>query len=104
MDETPTVTRFGSDPPPAASKKRRGISLVWAIPIVAALIGAFLAYKAYTDQGPTITISFQTAEGLEAGKTKLRYLDVEVGTVQSVVIGTDLKHNQAGTSYISVWF
>src|SRR3954447_10139367 len=92
MDETPTVTRFGSDPPPAASKKRRGISLVWVIPIVGALIGGLLAYKAYTDQGPTITISFQTAEGLEAGKTKLRYLDIEVGTVQSVVIGTDLKH------------
>src|SRR4051794_18218198 len=92
MDETATVTRFGSDPPPAASTKRRGISLVWAIPIVAALIGAFLASKASTDQGPTITISSQPAEGLEAGKTKLRYLDVEVGTVQSVVIATDLNH------------
>src|SRR3954452_12912089 len=92
MDETPTVTRFGSDPPEAESKKRRGISIVWLIPIVAAVIGAFLAYKAYTDQGPTITIAFESAEGLEAGKTKVRYLDVEVGTVQSVVIGTDLKH------------
>src|SRR3954452_20418734 len=91
MDETP-VERLGPKPPAAMVKRRRGISLVWAIPIVAALIGAFLAYKAYTDRGPTITISFETAEGLEAGKTKLRYLDIEVGTVQSVVIGTDLKH------------
>src|SRR3954465_10287030 len=92
MNEITVAHRSASDLPEAEIKKRRGISIVWLIPLVAALIGAFLAYKAYTSQGPTITISFQTAEGLEAGKTKIRYLDVEVGTVQSVVIGTDLKH------------
>lgn len=92
MNENAPAARSGSEPPEALVKRRRGISVVWAIPIVAALIGLFLAYKAYTDQGPTIRISFQTAEGLEAGKTKIRFLDVEVGTVQSVVIGDDLKH------------
>ena len=92
MNEATAPARSGSEPPEALVKRRRGISIVWAIPIVAALIGAFLAYKAYTDQGPTITLRFQTAEGLEAGKTKIRFLDVEVGTVQSVVIGDDLKH------------
>ena len=92
MNETTAAGRSVSEPPEALVKRRHGISVVWAIPIVAALIGAFLAYKAYTGQGPTISISFQTAEGLEAGKTKIRFLDVEVGTVQSVVIGGDLKH------------
>ena len=72
-------------------KKRSGISVVWAVPLVALLIGGFLAYRAYISQGPTITIGFETAEGLEAGKTKIRYLDVEVGTVNSVVIAPDLK-------------
>src|SRR3954471_5392745 len=91
MDETP-VERLGPEPPAAMVKRRRGISIVWAVPIVAALIGVFLAYRAYTDRGPTITLSFATAEGLEAGKTKLRYLDVEVGTAQTVTIGPDLKH------------
>src|SRR5215211_6136348 len=91
MDETP-VERFGPKPPAAMVKRRRGISIVWAIPIVAALIGAFLAYRAYTERGPTITLTFRTAEGLEAGKTKLRYLDVEVGTAQTVTIAPDLKH------------
>src|SRR4051812_20282112 len=92
MNEITVAHRSASDLPEAEIKKRRGISIVWLIPLVAALIGAFLAYKAYTSQGPTITIAFASAEGLEAGKTKIRYLDVEVGTVQSVVIGTDLKH------------
>src|SRR3954447_6348435 len=92
MNEITVARRSASDLPEATIKKRRGISIVWLIPLVAAVIGAFLAYKAYTSQGPTITIAFASAEGLEAGKTKIRYLDVEVGTVQSVVIGTDLKH------------
>ncbi len=92
MNETTVPARSGSDLPAAAVKRRRGISMVWVIPLVAAAIGLFLAYRAYMEQGPTITISFDTAEGLEAGKTKLRYLDVEVGTVNKVAIATDLKH------------
>src|SRR3954447_9071775 len=92
MDATRAADRSGSDPPEAAVMRRRGISIVWLIPIVAAMIGAFLAYRAYTEKGPTITLTFQTAEGLEAGKTKLRYLDVEVGTARTVAIAPDLKH------------
>jgi paraquat-inducible protein B len=92
MEETMAVDRSESDPRAPIVKRRRGISIVWLIPIVAALIGAFLAYRAYTEKGPTITLSFATAEGLEAGKTKVRYLDVEVGTVRTVAIGSDLKH------------
>ncbi|MFL5335584.1 MAG: intermembrane transport protein PqiB, partial [Geminicoccaceae bacterium] len=91
MDDLIIADRFESETPVAAVKRRRGISIVWVIPIVAALIGAFLAYRAYTDRGPTITLSFATAEGLEAGKTKLRYLDVEVGTARTVTIAPDLK-------------
>lgn len=78
-------------PPAAAVGPRRGVSIVWLIPLVAALVGAFLAWRAYTSEGPTVTIGFATAEGLEAGKTKVRYLDVEVGTVQTVAIAPDLR-------------
>jgi paraquat-inducible protein B len=92
MNEEAGRLPSASEPPVAAIKRRSGISIVWVIPLVAAAIGAFLAYKAYTEQGPTVSISFDTAEGLEAGKTKLRYLDVEVGTVQNVEIGPDLRH------------
>jgi len=78
--------------PEAVVKKRSGISIVWIIPIVAAMIGAWVAYKSFTEVGPTITITFENAEGLEAGKTKVKFKDVEVGLVQTIDLAKDLKH------------
>jgi len=72
------------DIPQARAAPKARWSLVWLVPIVALLIGLSLAIKTYLDQGPTITISFRTADGLEQGKTKIRYKDVEVGLVTSV--------------------
>ncbi|AOZ49169.1 mammalian cell entry protein [Chromobacterium vaccinii] len=72
---------------PQAVPVRRGRwapSLVWLIPVVAALIGGWLAVHAALSRGPTITISFQNAEGIEAGKTRIKYKDVEIGEVTSV--------------------
>ncbi len=80
------------DIPEAVVRPRRGISTVWIIPIVAAIIGGWVAYKTISETGPTITISFENAEGLEAGKTKVKYKDVEVGQVKSIDLDTDLKH------------
>lgn len=67
-------------------------SLVWVVPIVAAIIGAWLVYKAITEEGPTITITFETAEGLTAGKSKIKYRNVEVGTVENIDLADDLEH------------
>lgn len=76
----------------AEPKKRHSVQLVWLIPIIAALIGGGLAVKAYLQKGPTVTITFKTGEGLEAGKTKIKYRDVDVGTVQGITIAKDLSH------------
>jgi paraquat-inducible protein B len=65
-------------------------SIVWLIPLIAILVGAYVAYRAVSDRGPEITISFKTAGGLEAGKTKIKYKDVEVGVVESVRLSPDL--------------
>lgn len=73
-------------------KRKRGLQLVWIIPLVAALIGGWLAVKTALDRGPTITISFKTGEGLEAGKTKIKYKDVDIGLVQSVALAEDRSH------------
>jgi paraquat-inducible protein B len=78
--------------PAAAVSTSRGISIVWLVPLVAAVIGIWLAYTTLQARGPTITITFDTAEGLEAGKTKVKYKDVEVGTVESVRLSEDLNH------------
>jgi len=79
------------DLPEAAVEEKSGFSLVWLVPLIAALIGGWLVYKALSEKGPTITLSFLTAEGIEAGKTKIKFKDVEVGEVTSVDISPDLE-------------
>ena len=73
----------------AAPRSGRSLQLVWLIPLVAALVGGWLAVKAIVDKGPTVTITFATAEGLEKGKTKVRYKDVEIGLVTDVALSPD---------------
>lgn len=63
--------------------------LIWAIPIVAVLIGGWLAVRAIRARGPLITISFNNAGGVVAGKTKIRYRDVDVGEVRNIGVGPD---------------
>ena len=59
--------------PEIAVKKKGGFSIVWIIPIVAALVGGWLVYKTISEKGPTIRISFSDGAGIEAGKTKIKY-------------------------------
>ena len=68
----------------AAPKSRRTVQLVWIVPLIAVLIGGWLAVKSILDKGPTITITLESAEGIEAGKTKIKYKDVDVGLVNEV--------------------
>jgi paraquat-inducible protein B len=74
----------------AVPKPRWKLQVIWLIPLVAALIGGWLAVHAIMERGPTITIRFKTAEGLEVGKTKLKYKDVEIGIVKELVLSKDL--------------
>src|SRR5690242_18911677 len=73
----------------AVPRKKTRLSLVWFIPIVAALVGAWVAVTRIESEGPKITIVFQSAEGLEAGKTKIQYKGVEVGTVTTIRLSSD---------------
>jgi paraquat-inducible protein B len=66
------------------TRRRRRISWIWLVPIVAALAGLSLVVRTWMEAGPTITITFNTAEGLEVGKTQVRYKDVNIGTVRSI--------------------
>ena len=77
--------------PEAIVKGRGGVSLVWLIPIIALLIGGWLAAKTYAERGPTVTIEFRAASGLEAGKTKVKFKDVDIGQVTSIDVSPDLK-------------
>jgi paraquat-inducible protein B len=82
-----------TDIPSAVAKPKRKSSpqLIWLIPIVAVLIGGWLAVKTILEQGPTITITFKTAEGIEAGKTKVKYKNIDIGEVKSIGFSKDLE-------------
>jgi paraquat-inducible protein B len=73
----------------SVARKRTRLSLVWLIPIVAAAAGAWVAVTRILSEGPKITIVFRSAEGLEAGKTKIEYKGVQVGTVTAIRLSED---------------
>ncbi|WP_333879355.1 PqiB family protein [Methylobacter sp.] len=71
--------------------RKTELPLVWLLPLIALLVSGWLIAKSYNEKGPAITISFPTAEGLEVDKTKIKYLNVEVGKVTAISISDDLK-------------
>jgi paraquat-inducible protein B len=82
----------GSAPVPeavATPRRRWRLPLVWLVPLVAALAGGWLAVRAVLDKGPTVTITFRTAEGIEANKTRVRYRDIDIGVVTKVALRAD---------------
>src|ERR1700754_1972275 len=76
-------------PEPVVHKRRVGISLIWLVPLVAAIVGASLLVHGWLGQGPTITVTFQTAEGLEANKTQVKYKNVVIGKVTQIALTRD---------------
>ncbi len=74
----------------AKVSKRKRISAVWLIPIFAILVGAWFVYTEYQQQGNEIVLHFQSAEGIVAGKTKIRYLSIDVGEVTEVELNESL--------------
>ncbi len=65
-------------------------SIVWLIPLIAVIIGLWLSVKAIRETGPTITIVFESAEGLMPGKTEIKYKEVTVGKVKTIALSKDL--------------
>ena len=70
-------------------RERSGPSLIWLIPILTAIIGAWLILHTLTDQGPLVTITFRTADGIEVDKTRIKYKSLSIGIVESVRFSAD---------------
>jgi paraquat-inducible protein B len=81
------------NPPEPQSSQWSGLPWVWAVPIVALLIAGWLGYRQLAERGPTITISFDTADGVEAGRTTVKYKNVDLGKVIKVGLSPD--HSRA---------
>ena len=70
-------------------KEGGGPSIVWLIPILTALIGVWLIVHTLADKGPLVTITFRTAEGIEVGKTRIKYKSLDIGLVEGVRFSSD---------------
>lgn len=69
--------------------RRWRISGIWLIPLGAALIGLWLMYQNVMSRGPEISLKLDTADGLEAGKTRIKVHSVDVGRVENVRLTED---------------
>lgn len=79
-------------PRPIAKQPRNWSSrFIWIIPILALLVGIGLGVKVILERGSTITISFKSGDGLEAGKTFVKYKDVVIGVVKTVELSENHK-------------
>jgi len=80
-------------PRPRVVRRREWLpSLIWLIPIVAALVGITLVARILMERGPEVVLTFKTAEGLEAGKTAVKYKDVQIGLVTHLRLARDRSH------------
>lgn len=77
--------------PPSSTRKSKGLSVVWLVPLVALAIASWLLYKSWSEKGPQITITFKNAGGIEAGNSKIKYKDVEIGAVETITFSQDMR-------------
>ena len=79
------------DIPEAKTKEKSGsISAVWVIPIIAALIGAWLVFQSATEEKISVEVTFKSASGLEAGKSSVKLLNIKIGSVTDIKFSNDL--------------
>ena len=90
MTDTSTEQGPQNQAPKAEIRPPRRLSIVWLIPLAAAVAAGWVAYKAISEKGPSITITLNTADDLEAGKTRIMFKGVQAGTVESIDVSADL--------------
>jgi paraquat-inducible protein B len=79
-------------PRPVVEQRRFKESLIWLVPALAALVGLSLVIHNWLQTGPQVVISLQSAEGLDAGKTPVKYKNVVIGRVKKIRLSPDRSH------------
>jgi paraquat-inducible protein B len=77
-----------AQPDVTQSKK---LTAIWIIPLVAVVLGIWMLVYTYMSEGPEIRISLALADGLEAGKTRVKFRNVEMGMVQRIILNDDMQ-------------
>lgn len=86
MQDSPRQAEPGQ---PHVRSRRWNISLVWIVPVIALLVGASLVIRNWMQEGPVISLTFRTGDGLVAQKTPVKYRSVVIGGVTSVELADD---------------
>ena len=90
MSDLPEHASAEDLPEPQVTRRRRWhLPLIWLVPVVAAAVGLSLVLHAYLSEGPVISITFNTAEGIVPGKTQVKFKNVVIGQVRSVALSRD---------------
>src|SRR3954447_12617820 len=76
-------------PPQAITHRSHRLSAIWLIPLLAIANAGWLVWDTISKEGPTIEVAFDSAEGLQAGKSPLKFKDIEFGTVKSLRLSAD---------------
>lgn len=84
--------RTSGEPPAALQKHRFRLSPLWLVPLAAAGLVAYLAYHAVASHGPTVTLTFKTADGLSVEQTEVKHKAVTLGTVQGIELSEGEDH------------
>src|ERR1700722_11198996 len=75
---------------PKATIKRDHLSwLLWLVPVAAACLCGWFAYRDFISTGPTLTLYFQNADGVEEKNTELKYRGATVGEVKGIELTKD---------------
>ena len=96
------------EPVEARVRPHRWIAWVWVVPIAAAGVVAWLAWRAVAQRGPEIAITFRAAQGLLPGQATIQHLNTVLGTVISLRLTDDMQRvvvrarmNREATPYLT---
>jgi len=78
-----------SDLPTAKTRPASNWSAIWILPLIALMIGGWLAWQAYREAGVQIEVRFESGEGIVANKTEVIYKGMPVGKVKSLVLDAE---------------
>ena len=70
-------------------EKRRWLSPVWLLPLIALLLAGGFLYQQIASRGQLIQINFAQGNGILPGKTQIRYQGVAIGVVQELELAED---------------
>src|SRR5580698_6811680 len=77
--------------PVSRTPARARFSPIWIVPMVSAVLGLWLFARYYSAKGPVVSVQFENAEGILAGKTPVLCRSVNIGTVSELELSQDNK-------------